>query len=912
MNRLNRYLLILLFGGLSFTGNSQSNSKQNSYWPEIKQEAKPWTRWWWLGSAVDQQNLDRLIKEYADKGIGGVEITPIYGVKGEEANNIDFLSPKWISMLKETVDTGQANDLGVDMNTGTGWPFGGPLVTDEFAAKKMLFHQLGSLSQDEVNQFVDSIKSSTEEELIALSAFNQENQRINLFAEGSSVNDIDDDNTLVIAVTESNTGQKVKRAAPGGEGLVFNHFSKRSTLQYLDRFDKAFHGNPGVRCFFNDSYELESASAARELFGTFKKLKGYDLALYTREMSGEGNADTIARVKADYRDVLGDMLLHNFTQTWTNWANTYGAVTRNQAHGSPGNLIDLYAAVGIPEMETFHATNFPFLQDFIDRSDAKHTESNKLFKKFSSSAAHMKGENLVSCESFTWLNEHFKTPLYQCKAELDELFVKGVTHLFFHGTAYSPERAGWPGWCFYASTHMDPNNPQWAHIDAMNSYIARCQSVLQAGQHTNNFLVFWSPDDYNYDANGLEKKLTLHNSENWVNMPEIEDLLDEGYLFDFTTDRIIADMKVEGKDVVTVDRVPYKAILLPKIHRIKLATFTKLLTLADEGATIIFSNIPKQVSGFNNYQEKEAELAELVRKLQFSDKDDFQFAEKGKGAIYVGNAEAALKDYGIQRESLNDYHIKSISRKTDSGYYYFIANHEKEDVDAWLPFKYFAKNALLMNPMNGDMAVAETDQNKVKIALKSGESIIVYFTDDDLSGVEKYQPMAEGNALVLENGWKLKALNGGPELFSEVTLPELKFWTELDGDIYQNFAGTAQYTTTFKMKRPQASGYLLRLDKVEASVKVFVNDQEVATLWSFPFEVEVGKYLTKGENTLRLEVCNLAANRIRYMDQEGIEWKKFENINIVDLDYKPLDASKWEVLPSGISGNVELIEQIVK
>jgi len=45
------------------------------------------------------------------------------------------------------------------------------------------------------------------------------------------------------------------------------------------------------------------------------------------------------------------------------------------------------------------------------------------------------------------------------------------------------------------------------------------------------------------------------------------------------------------------------------------------------------------------------------------------------------------------------------------------------------------------------------------------------------------------------------------------------------------------------------------------------------------------------------------------MDREGIEWKKFHNINIVNLDYKPLDASGWDVLPSGISGKVELIEQ---
>ncbi len=91
-----------------------------------------------------------------------------------------------------------------------------------------------------------------------------------------------------------------------------------------------------------------------------------------------------------------------------------------------------------------------------------------------------------------------------------------------------------------------------------------------------------------------------------------------------------------------------------------------------------------------------------------------------------------------------------------------------------------------------------------------------------------------------------------------------------------------------------------------------MNDEEVATLWCFPFEVEVGQFIKKGDNTLRIEVSNLGANRIRYLDQQGIEWKKFHDINIVNLGYKPLDASDWEVLPSGLSGTVELVPLISK
>ena len=65
-----------------------------SVWPAITQTAKPWTRWWWPGSAVDRANITAQLEAIAAAGIGGVEITPIYGARGSEARYLDFLSPQ--------------------------------------------------------------------------------------------------------------------------------------------------------------------------------------------------------------------------------------------------------------------------------------------------------------------------------------------------------------------------------------------------------------------------------------------------------------------------------------------------------------------------------------------------------------------------------------------------------------------------------------------------------------------------------------------------------------------------------------------------------------------------------------------------------------------------------------------------
>jgi len=69
-------IICLLCSGIT-VGYSQT-------WPTPNPEAKAGTRWWWLGSAVDKTNLQWNLSEYARAGIGAVEITPLYGVQGND------------------------------------------------------------------------------------------------------------------------------------------------------------------------------------------------------------------------------------------------------------------------------------------------------------------------------------------------------------------------------------------------------------------------------------------------------------------------------------------------------------------------------------------------------------------------------------------------------------------------------------------------------------------------------------------------------------------------------------------------------------------------------------------------------------------------------------------------------------
>ena len=90
-------------------------------WPDITNTTKPWTRWWWMGSAVDEKGLDAQRNSLSGVGFGGVEVVPIYGAIGYEKQYVKYLSPQWMQLLDHTVKQAASLKMSVDISVGTGW-----------------------------------------------------------------------------------------------------------------------------------------------------------------------------------------------------------------------------------------------------------------------------------------------------------------------------------------------------------------------------------------------------------------------------------------------------------------------------------------------------------------------------------------------------------------------------------------------------------------------------------------------------------------------------------------------------------------------------------------------------------------------------------------------------------------------
>ena len=896
-------------------------------WPEITAESKPWTRWWWMGNDVDSAGLTYNLEALGNAGIGGVEITPIYGVKGREAHYIDYLSPEWMKMLGFTISEAARLGMGVNMNNGTGWPFGGPSVSVEDAATKAFFNQYNVKGGGKLEEKIEiSDKRQTDISYIdKVMAYPANGDAIDLTDRVTDEGYLDwvapaGEDYRVIALFVGKSRQQVKRAAPGGAGYVLNHFDKEAVMRYLDRFDKAFaeSGTPFPNTFFNDSYEVYGADWTPELLNEFEQRRGYKLQDYFPELLADDATETSTRVISDYRETVGNILLDNFTTPWTEWAHSHGVKTRNQAHGSPANLVDIYAAVDIPECESFGITDFD-IPGLRKDSIRKENDSDPTVLKYASSAAHISGKQFTSSETFTWLTEHFRTSLSQAKPEIDQMFASGVNRVFFHGSTYSPEDAKWPGWKFYASVDMSPTNTIWKDAPAFFNYIARVQSFLQSGKPDNDFLLYlpiydiWEEQRGNYFTtfaiHGMRERLPDF-------CDAVDKIMESGYDLDYISDRFLMTTTLENGLLKTEGGTTYKALILPAVKNIPLETMEQIKKLTEKGATVIFvEQYPDDVPGLANLEARKEQFNKVMSGFPKVDSfDNVIRSTLGKGAVITGNSYSdILKSWrGNQELFVSELGGQLVRRKHENGHIYFMSMLSNNPVDGWVGLGVNARSAMIFDPMNEEKGKARLRNNDGKIEvylqLKPGESVIIKTFYNEVEAPEWSYFAPAGEMVVLNNDWTLSFPESDPAIDETFRINNLSSWTDIGHDSLKVNRGTGLYSKTFQFKKNPGSEYLLSLGDVRESAQVKINGKDAGTLYAVPFETKIGDLLQDGDNSIEIEVTNLPANRIADYDRKGVEWRIFQEINFVSITYQPTKFDIWNIMPSGLLGPVTIQE----
>ncbi len=872
---------------------SSSASAQGTDWYKAVTENKPYVRWWWQGSAVDTAGLKYNLEAFAKAGIGGYEVTPIYGVQGNEANDIDYLSDKWMEMYDYLVSESERLGLECDLNNGTGWPFGGPHITPEIAAQKM---QVSA----------DGVKSVQ-------------------------------------------TGQKVKRAAPGGEGFVMDHYNPEALKVYLGRTDEAFakSGSKWPNTWFNDSYEVYGANWTPEYPAIFKERYGYDIEKYLIEgelkaqeqraaqqaqreemmkkmqqqmaqgqriqmppqgqrmqMPPQGQvpqggkaqpevaklnpktATDYDRAICDYRELLGNLLVENFITPWIEWGHSHGSRIRNQSHGSPANILDVYGMVDIPECETYGRTEFD-IPGLRQDSIIKKNDGDPAVLKLASSAAHVTGKKYTSCETLTWMTEHFRTSLSQCKPEIDQAFASGVNHIFFHGAAYSPKDAAFPGWHFYAAIDMSPTSGMWPDAPELFKYVERCQAFLTAGEADSDFLLYlpvydaWSRSTETpymmFDIHGMGR--TLPDAKAAMNA-----VMERGYDADYISDKQLINIDIN------------KPVLVPNCTYMPVETARRLVELKKKGVPVFFiDGLPQDVPGLHNLDTRRKEFKKIAKGFG-------KPVSLDKALSIAKPEEFKTKEHGTMIRRRNEC----------GGYNYFASMLSDNKLDGWVKLGTSGNSAMLFDPMHGISGKAQTRQAsdgclEVRLQLNPGESILIKTFPNEISAPDWTYVSREGKAIALNTGWSISFPKSDPEIPGSFQTNKPVDWTTLKVDAAKVNWATARYTGGVSISDvKEADEWVLDLGDVRESARVFVNRKEVGVAWAVPFRINIGEYLQEGLNIIDVYVTNLQSNRIADYDRRGVKWKIFKDANINGL-VGAADFSKWSTDPSGLCSEVKLI-----
>ncbi len=518
-----RWWLASVLCSVSLAGELPTAKQLETLFRDPPMEYRPRTRYWWFGGAVTREELARELNGIKEQGLAGVEIQSLYDATPAVSNHttVTFASPEWADRVAMCIEEAARLGLKVDLTPGSGWPYAGPWVDDAHAGQSL---QSKTVPVGESFQPGGPI----------IAVFTNENSVTYFWAKLGGVG-------------------PHKRANPRDRGPVLDHLSADAmdfqlnhvVLPVLERAGK--HAGHTFEALFFDSWELGKPTWTTDFLEEFQRRRGYDLKPHLPELA------TSPQIQWDYEQTLRDLVVDDCYGALTRWCHAHRLKSRAQAHGSPSDWVDAYGASDTPEfeMQFKEPTGVP-----IGAADAV-------------SAAHLYDRPLVSCESFTWLNEHWRVTMQELRQRADDIFALGANQLVFHGYSYSPPEAGFPGWTFYASCEINHNNPFWPYFRPLADYMARNSVLLRAGRPVVDVCVYGSP----------------------LELP--------GHLCDRITDR-------------TIERAERYRALIVNTPIMPLETAEKIRALADRGLTVVPRRLPAESPGFRDHDARTARLRDIV------------------------------------------------------------------------------------------------------------------------------------------------------------------------------------------------------------------------------------------------------------------------------------------------------------
>ena len=764
-------------------------------------------RWWWFGGNVQAQELQRELRVMKAAGIGGVEIQPVYPLElddsGHGSHNAPYLSADFLKNIGLVSRLTAALGLRLDVTLGSGWPFGGPRTPVTEAAARLRVDRVAV--ENHSSLALPALENS--EKLLA--EFLVRGDRQHMTSEGAvRLQDVSNGRVrlplnlsgphTVLFFISSRTGQQVKRASVGAEGFVLDHYFRAAIEHHLQNVATpllASFGTAHPYAVFSDSLEVFGSDWTGNLPAEFQRRRGYDLIPHLPALVEDGDANAPA-YRHDWGQTLTELAEENYLKPIAEWAHAHSTRFRSQTYGEPpvilssNELVDLPEGEGGPRWRTF--------------SNAR----------WAASASHIYGRPVTSSETWTWLHSPaFRATPLDMKAEADLHFLQGVNQLVGHGWPYSPERAGEPGWRFYAAAALNEHNPWFAVMPELNAYLQRASFLLRQGTPANDIAVYLPTDDaWSHFRPG---KASVDKQMDSLLGPQlIPQVLDAGLNFDFVDDRALAKTEMR-----------WKAIVLPHVDRMPEATRHLLQRFQAGGGTV--------VSG-----------PDFDRQLLAVMRPDFDFGDKRVGFLH---------------------------RKLANGDLYFVANTSNQSVSGPVRFRAATPGAERWDLFTGSVHPVDA----TSLTLAPYESRLFFFSST-LVGTQPDAEPAATNSIDLNEDWnvtfsRMHQAISMPHLHSWSEDEATRFYSGEAiyeksvriPDVRRALLDFGEGEPVAAEEVPGSPGMRAMLESpVREIAIVFVNGERAGSVWHPPYRLDITPHLHRGTNRLRIVVANTAINQL--------------------------------------------------
>jgi hypothetical protein len=941
------FFLGLFLAIISLRADSAAPDPLASGFTDPPPEARTRAYWWWLNGNVTRASITRDLEEMKAKGWGGALLCDAGGAEQDNNDRVPhgptFFTPEWRELYKHTLREADRLGLEISLNIQSGWNLGGPMVTADDSAKKLVWTNL--LVNGPTNLSVTlpqpKVRDRYYREIAVLAYPIRENLPANRppirnWEEKAIYKDLHfsaPDTRLLLEDFPGTPGEEdtrtrdiidlsskvdangvltwvappgrwevlrfgytigdrsfVSTSSDGWKGYALDVLDEGALKRYWTAVVEPLIDDAGplagktLRYLHTDSWEVEPLNWTPKYRQKFQHYRGYDSLPWMPTLAGRivNSREETGRFLDDFRRTLGDLAVDEHYLPYRKWAHKRGLEIHPESGGPHAVPIDAQRCLGLNDipMSEFWAWSW------------RHRvgDTNRFFVKQPASAAHTYGRKLVAAEGFTTIGPHWQETIWDnLKPSFDHACMEGLNRLVWHAFVCSPAEAGMPGQQYFAGTHMNPNVTWWDKSGPFIQYLNRCQFMLQQG--------LFVADAVYYYGNHVPNFSQLRSSD--------PARLGDGYDYDvITEDAIINRAKVSNGRLVLPDGMSYRALVLPDRNFISLPVLRKLSELVGDGATVIGTR-PDRASGLEKYPASDSEVQKQAGRLWMA-------VSNRKGVVTDKTVREWLEEAGVKPDFESaggspESEINYIHRVAGNTDIYFVASRSKRPESVRLTFRIAGKAPELWDPVSGDRRFARTyqeenDRTSLPVELPPCGSMFVVFREpaaahpsSGKSNHPQFTTLSELGGpwtVSFDPNW------GGP---ANAQFDQLVSWTERPEARIKYYSGTGVYQTDFTVPAgPEGHRVWLDLGNVRELAEVKVNGQSCGITWAPPFRVEITRAIQSGVNKLEVEVVNFWPNRI-IGDQSLAPDQRLTRTNIRRL------TSRSELMPSGLLGPVQLI-----